>query len=287
MGFSKSGPYSAEEPPPEREFPDLLSNQTVSEERPVVRPPSHIPYTQPGQPLPRRYHRRPPAWPSIVLLGGVALIVGSLLGGWWTLSVQEPNNGGTVVFTFQLGSQYSASCSGGSDCAKVPTGSLSYDDHNLGGVGNLYEGALALTLGALVAGIGAAVLGLGSTLGYWSSRRHFLLTTLLILVTFGLLLGGTLSIAALQPSALAQQNGGIASDGSPSPASTFWGSCSGNGLASGICSTASGTITANWGADLGWYLALIASFVVLFGLILHLFSRPVRGAAMGTPTRAK
>ncbi len=280
MGFSKSGPYSAEEPPQERELPDLLSNQTIGEERPLARPPPYIPHTPAGQPLPRRFRRRPPAWPSLFLLVGVALVVGSLVSGWWMLSVQEPNSGGTVVYSFQLGAQYSASCTGGSDCGQVPTGNLAYDAHNLAAVGNLYEGALALTLGALVAGIGAAVLGLGSTLGYWSRRSLFLLTTLLIVVTFGLLLGATVSIAALQPAAIAQQNGGIASAGSPSPASSFWGSCSGNGLASGICSTASGSITASWGAASGWYLALVAAFVVLVALVLHLYLRPVRGAAI-------
>jgi hypothetical protein len=280
MGFSKSDAYAAEEPPPERQFPDLLSNQTISPDRDFERPPEAVPRVVPGRAPPRRYRRRPQAWPSVILLIGVALVIGSLLAGWWAYTVQEPNNGGTIQFQFLLGSQYSVTCSGGSDCAREPTGTLSYGSENLGSVGNLYGGALALMLGALVAGIAAAAVGLLGALGYWVSRRQSLVAVLLTLVTFGLALGATVSVAALQPAALQQGGGGIAPGGSPSPASSFWGSCSASGLNNGACSSGTGTITAQWGASAGWYLALFACVALLVALVLHLVSRPVRGQAV-------
>jgi len=280
MGFSKSGPYGAEEPPPERQLPDLLTNQTVSPDHSFERPPAYVPPPPPVRTPPRRFRRRPSSLPALVLVLGLALVIGSCLGGWWTMTVSEPNQEGTLGITFLLGSQYGVTCSGGSACSEEPTGSLSYSDHSLGPVGDLYAGALTLMVAALVAAVLTAMVALAGALGYWTTRMQFLLALLLGLLTIGLLLGATLSVAGLQPSALGQAGGGFAPNSAPSPATSFWGSCSGGGSSQGACSSSGGTVTASWGPGVGWYLGVLGALVFVFGLILHLRARPVRGSAV-------
>jgi hypothetical protein len=285
MGFSKTDPYGPEEPPPERNFPDLLTNQTVAYDRPPAdRPPGYVPRAVPPAAPPQRFHRRPPAWPSLLLLIAIALIVGSLLVGWWSCTVQYPNRAGTFSYTFYLGSQLTSTCTQGTDCSGAQTGTIGYSSFNLGAVGDLYGGALALMLGALLAGIAATCLALAGSLGYWVNRRQTLLTTLLALLTFGLVLGATLWVAALQPGALSQDSGGITAGGAPSPATEFWGSCSGAGVSAGACTSSTGTVNAAWGAAAGWYLALAATIVLLLALVLHIWARPVRGSRVGRRT---
>jgi hypothetical protein len=277
MGFSKTDAYSAEAPPPEREFPDLLTVQTRARESNSEIPPTQAPPPA-SRPRPQRYGRRPSALPTILLLIGLALLIGSLLGAWWTFTIQAPNDEGTVTYSFQLGAQYTATCSGGTDCSSVDTGALAYASHGLGAVGELYEGILGVELAALLLTVLACLAGLAGALGYWRGRVPMLLGTALALAALLLVLSAVISVAVLQPSALAQSGGGIAGSGSPSPGSSFWGSCSGGGASHGACSTGpgGGTITADWGASAGWFLALLSSGFLALGLWWQSRGRMVR-----------
>ncbi|HTT14610.1 MAG TPA: hypothetical protein VMG14_06610 [Thermoplasmata archaeon] len=280
MGFSKTDAYAPEQPPPERTFPDLISNQTLPRDTGSLVPPAMTARPAPPRAPPPRFHRRPSMWPSIFLLGAIACVVGALLAGWWGMSVQEPNGEGTLTYTFSLGSNLLVGCSGGSACASTPTGSVAYSSHGLSPVGGLYEGALVLVLLALAAAVGAAVVGLAGVLEYWTARGQHLATVLLAFVALVFVLAAILSVAGLQPGAFGQGGGGIASGGTPSPAESFWGGCSGGGLNNGACSTPSGSITASWGAGAGWYLALVAAVLLFLGLLFHLRLRPARGSAL-------
>ena len=279
MGFSKKDAYAAEEPPPEppeRQFPDLLVNQTRPREAGPTIPPTYVP---PPRTPPRRYARRPSTWPSIFLLLAVALLVGSLLPSWWTFSIQEPNGEASLTYNFLLGGQYTATCTSGTECASSATGTLAYSSHGLGAIGSLYGGLGAVVIAALALAAVACAAALAGTLGYWRGRRPLLLGTVFGILALLLILSAVISIVALQPSAFSQSAGGLASTAAPSPATSFWGACSGGGAGNGACSTSpgSGSITASWGAGVGWYLGLLAAVLLAVGLWLHTHMRLVRG----------
>jgi hypothetical protein len=280
MGFSKNDAYSPEEPPPERQLPDLLVNQTRPREEAAGLPPTLPPPTAPASAAPpKRYVRRPSAWPSVVLLLGTALIVGSLLASWWTFTIQEPNGQATITYNFFLGSQYSATCTAGTKCSSVATGMLSYSGHGLGPIGNLYAGAGATEIAGLVFAVLASLMALAGALGYWAGRKPMLLGTVFGVIALLLVLAAVLSLVALQTSAFLQSGGGIVASTAPSPATSFWGACSGGGGPDGACTTGpgGGSITASWGAGTGWYLALMGAVLLGFGVWLHSHMRLVRG----------
>ncbi len=276
MGFSKSDAYAPEEPPPERQLPDLLVNQTRPRENGGEIPPSYVP---PPRAPTLRYQRRSSTWPSVVLLLGTALVVGSMLASWWGFTIQEPNNEASITYNFFLGSDYSVACTAGTECSSVASGILSYSGHGLGSIGTLYQAAQIVEIVGLAFAILACLVALAGALGYWKGRRPLILGTVFGVVALLLVLAPVAALVALQPSAFGQSGGGIAASAPPSPATSFWGACSGGGAADGACTTGpgDGSITAAWGAGAGWYLALMGGILLAFGTWLHSTMRLVRG----------
>jgi hypothetical protein len=213
----------------------------------------------------------------LLILGAVILFVAAF-SEWWTLT--ETASGGPVRSeSFLPGSQYLISCSG-TNCANA-VGSFSYASGNLGAVGGLYEAAQALLIVAGVLALLAAALALLGVLGRGYGRRRYLVACFSGLLAVGLSLGAFAAVTGFQTSALAQDAGGIPSV-SPSPVSSFWGSCSASsGGSNGICqSTLSGaTVSATWGPAAGWVLGVVGAVLLLIGFLLLVRTRPTRGAA--------
>jgi len=237
-------------------------------------PPPTVPPPARGSYVARR-RRRLLLAAGISILGATLLLL-SAFTGWWSLSYSE-GNGPTITTTFVPGSEYSVSCSV-TGCAGVRSGTSSYGAGDFGAVGTLYGAAQLLLIAAAVLGLLVGVLGLIGLGGRGFPRPVFLFAGFAALLAVVLALGAVVGVTAFQPSALSQDGGGIPAT-APSPLSSFWGSCSTNGLANdGICqSEGSGVlVSASWGPGLGWAFAWIGAIVLLFGFVTLLRTGPIR-----------
>jgi|GEM_PF-5496075 len=190
----------------------------------------------------------------VILLVVVAFVIvlASLTTSWWGYSVSS--GGTTQSVQFLPGSNYNIACTG--HCS-VASASNAYSAIP-GSLNTIYEGVLGLLIAsAAMIGLAALFLGFGA-LGrrptpiqpFWT-RLFLLLSPLLLFVAVVWTAGG-------QPSAFPSGGspfGGTGSSGE-SPANSFWGS--------------SATDSAQWGAGIGWYLAVVGVVILLVVVIVTL-----------------
>ncbi len=186
---------------------------------------------------------------TLLLIGSIVLVV-SMAVSWWGFS--STGAGASETIQFYPGSTYwTASSAAGTVSALYTTGGLVH-------VGQLYEAILGLGVTAAIAGFVATALGYLGVLAGPRGRAAARYTFLFALVGF-------VAAIVLPPLAAGAQPGALTTDGTAtgggggcpsgsSPCSSFWGSLSANGVHVG------------WGADVGWYLAVVA--IVLFFLAL-------------------
>jgi len=136
-----------------------------------------------------------------------------------------------------------------------------YAGNNLVHVGQLYEAVLGIGLFAALTGFLGMLLSYLGAFGRLQSRAFQKITLLLTFITFGGAVLLPVLVAVGQPGAF---NADLAAGGgscgpSPNPCSSFWASSSAGGVA------------VSWGADVGWYLSVVAA-VFLAVALLQLFT---------------
>jgi hypothetical protein len=143
----------------------------------------------------------------------------------------------------------------------------------LGRTGELYTSVLALTLVGAAAGIAALVVptvGRGPEARPRSRRLPVALIAVALLSTaVAASLPPLLQPSAMRADTVAEFSGASAWTASPSPETSFWGSCT-RGVDSGLCASGG---SAQWGPGLGWVL-LLAATLLLLGLLLRASRRP-------------
>ncbi len=209
----------------------------------------------------------------------VALLIGSLVAGWYFVSSTATNGTGQTtasgVEIFYPLNQYSLTltCTRSSVCLGSSSFTGTYSQGNIGGLAPLY-GAVALLVGIGI------LLGLGSTLLLLSRRgrnsrwvRGFALLAILIVLL------APLTLAAAQPSVLASQGSGAGqtNGGGASPGNSFAGSCSDSGCADALVSGS--TVNSSWGPGVGFYLCLVSALAFLLGCLV------LGGPRLRSPTR--
>ena len=189
---------------------------------------------------------------STLLLIATLLLATSMGVSWWGASVS--GGGHATVLGFDPGSAFTVQ-SGSNSSAQQ-----SYISVGLVHVGQLYEAVLGIGLLATVAGLVSVVLSYLGAFAVFKSRRilPFTLVITLISLASAAILPGLVALG--QPGAFNADNtsgfGRSACGPSPSPCTGFWGSVSAGGS------------TVSWGADVGWYLAIVAAVLLLVGLLL-------------------
>ena len=195
---------------------------------------------------------------SLSIAASVVLIV-TLFVGWYVVSASGSNSGTTFngVETFDLGQTVSVSisCSGFYCPSSTPSNTTTYSAAGLNNTGHLYAlMQIVVLIGAIFGIIGGLVLLLTGQNKYRSWATY------LILVAVILAIFAPVGLAVLQPTTLSHDNYSRGNGTQASPATSFFGSCSGTS-----CSNGGGQVNemGNWGPGLGWYLAIFA-----FGLFL-------------------
>lgn len=226
------------------------------------------PYAQPAPmrpPRPHGYKHQKRLIASILLLVGAVLLIVSVSTPFW--SYTETGGGITVTQQFFPGSEWKETCSG-SGC---PTGTVTCTYSSSGGgcpaltnTGNLYGGVYGLIVGAIVLGFIAGILSLMGALAISFGRIQMLLVWLLVLVAFALAIAGPMWALGGQPGALTSDYSGSACTGT-SPCNSFFGSSCPSGSPSGT--------SCNWGAGIGWYMAIAGFALLLVGFFFLFITR--------------
>lgn len=202
---------------------------------------------------------------SFFLIFGFILLAIALGVAWWSWSLSV--GGSSLTYSFLPGSSLSATCSG-SICSSgvYATGTVTYAAAALGNVGTIYTGAEGLIAGGMVLGLIAAVFALLGGYGLNFGRSQLTLTVLLALIAFILTVAAVAWVTAGQPGAIPSDMGRYYSClTGPNPSSSFWGSCS---------SSYEGTpYSISWGADAGWYCAVVGMVLLLVGTVLLIVTR--------------
>ncbi|MCI4346714.1 MAG: hypothetical protein L3K07_08205 [Thermoplasmata archaeon] len=195
-----------------------------------------------------RHPKRAVVAGALILAVGLLLLV-SILLPWYEIGLTGSQSGGVtlspdgqVTVTFQSS-----------------TASTSFSTAHLNATGQLYTGVAALLVLGGIFGLLGGSLGIAS--GWRPNYRRGATVLGILGLVFAILAPVVLLIA--QPAAI-NSDGlyGRNSGGISTPASTFFGSASGNG----------GTET--WGPSVGWYLGFVAGALSLVGTILLLRNRP-------------
>ncbi|MGC2035954.1 MAG: hypothetical protein WA761_11020 [Thermoplasmata archaeon] len=182
------------------------------------------------------------------------LLLASVFLGWYVTTFSGSNDGVSVSesATFVPGQTvtYSFSCSGSVACPA--SNQTTYSNLGLNQTGKLYlTTQILLILGFILGFIGAIVLFVARA-GFRARRSIGM-----ALVVLGLIvaIATPMMLLALQPNALHTDSFTTGANSTSSPATSFFGSCSGStcGL-SGNAFNASET----WGPGIGWYLAIVA-----------------------------
>ena len=187
---------------------------------------------------------------ALLLFGAGVLFAISVALSWWTLS--ESGGGGGSI-SFLPGSSLRLT-SGGS------SGTQTYASTQLGPVGGLYEAILALAVVlaclAIISGLLALLASLGrqGNPGRYATFRN-LFVVVLIIGLFLLILVPAAQGALVRQSSLGPTLCGL-TDSSNNPCNSFWGSASAGGD------------NYSWGADAGWYIALVATIFLVGALFL-------------------
>jgi len=202
---------------------------------------------------------------AIALVAGICSGI-SAFSAWWTLSASGTYSG---TINFLPGDSLKGAFSGSSS-------TQTYASNGIGQVGALYEGVLAMTIVvmaiAFIAGIIGVILAVAKSRSQSTSRAFLGLSTVVIVVS----LVAVLLVALAQPSIIAQHPAGSCGGypGVKTPCNSFWGSVSGNGE------------TVTWGADVGWYLEIVALVLGIAAFVVWRLSRPEPIEAPGAPVAA-
>ncbi len=188
---------------------------------------------------------------STLLLFAAILLAASMALSWWGASAS--GGGHATVLGFLPGADY-----------RAQTGSnLSYPSYVSAGlvhVGQLYEAVLAVGVVATVAGFVAMLLSYLGALNAFKTRRFQPITFLFGFIAFVGAAALPAAVAGGQPGAFNADStsgfGGAGCGASPNPCTSFWNSIS------------TGGVTVSWGADVGWYLSVIAAVLLLVGLLI-------------------
>ena len=202
---------------------------------------------------------------GLVLIVGVALLLGSLWVGWYSVTARaSATQEGTSVVVNGTGVYYplnqywlQLTCEGSPSCPSNLTQTSSYPQGTFDSVGTLYDIVAALVIGALVLGGSAGIIAAVSR----RAGSKLVLGLALTAVILALLAPGVLMLA--QPSVLSSQGPSGTGAG---PSKTFFGSCSGGGCGATLVSGTS--LNASWGPSLGWYLSLAGGAVLVVGFFL-------------------
>jgi hypothetical protein len=203
---------------------------------------------------------------ALAIVAAVLLLVSVFLG-WYVTTFSGSNDGVSVSesATFVPGQTvtYSFSCSGSFACPA--SNQTTYSNLGLNQTGKLYlTTEILLILGFIVGIIGAIVLFVARA--GLRARRSIGMA----LVVLGLIvaIATPTMLLALQPNALHTDSFTNGANSTSSPATSFFGSCSGS-----ACGLSGNTFNASetWGPGIGWYLAIVA--FVLFVVALASASR--------------
>ena len=215
----------------------------------------------------------------MTLLTVVFLLLGiSLVLPWWTeTQVGAGGDRSTQVYAPLTGVTGTCSPACNTFGFGPPLGPIqgtkSFSSLGLNRTATLYFAGVGLVLVGLV-GSALALLTLplkpSSTPRPGRGRLHFLSLSFALLATSA----ASAALAAFQPLAFRADSSAAfgpndAWTASPSPETSFWGSCA-SGPTNGIC--ASGW-SVSWGPDVGWYLITLAA-IILVAIVLLRLRRP-------------
>jgi hypothetical protein len=199
--------------------------------------------------------RRPPSRRRLIaaiLLVLAVVFAGVSLGlSWWTISSSD--DGSTSSVYFLPGSNVGVSAPG-------TTGSVSYTSVGLNNTGVLFDALSFLVIGIVLLSAVGAILAFLTTIHpnprkSWSSGTETLSILGVVLALLSVVL-----VPLATPYEFAKDNlGNVCSDassaGTESPCTSFWGSVM----------TSRGTET--WGGDVGWYLMIVATVLLVVALV--------------------
>jgi hypothetical protein len=188
---------------------------------------------------------------STLLLIATILLAVSMGVSWWGASISGGGRGS--VIGFEPGASYTVQ--GGFN----GTTQFAYISAGLVHVGQLYEAVLGIGIVAAVAGLISALLSYLGAFSMFRSRKVLPFSMVITLISLACAAALPSIVALGQPGAFKADNtagfGSSSCGASPNPCSDFWGS-----------TTAGGT-TLSWGADVGWYLAIAATVLLLIALL--------------------
>jgi hypothetical protein len=207
---------------------------------------------------------------SLVLIAAILLTV-SMTVPWWGFVISA--GGATASVNFLPGSSYSGS---GTYHGLTYSSSATYASANLSSVGVLYEAVLGLGLTSAIAAFAGMALGYVSAIGTVRLRRPVGIAAHLTDTSFVFALALPFLVVFIQPWAYNSDSSGAGAScgGGSNPCNSFWGSIS------------SGGVTGTWGAGAGWYIALIATILLLVAAVLFWRSEPklyTRDEILGVP----
>jgi len=225
-------------------------------------------------PAPSKRRGRPRG-PTILLIVVVLLLGASLVLPWWSETELAPGpDGGQSTQNYAPFSGVTGSCSPACPAYESgpPVGPIqgtkSFASIGLNRTATLYYSGAGLVLAGL-AGSALAAVTLPARAGLPSgrTRTHRVCLVLALLATAA----ASAILASLQPLAFrADVTAAFAPNASwtasPSPETSFWGSCA-PGPTNGIC--ASGWSVA-WGPGLGWYMITLAAVVLMVVILLRM-----------------
>jgi hypothetical protein len=189
-------------------------------------------------------------WASTLMLVAALLLAVSLGVSWWGASAS--GGGHATVLGFLPGASYQLE-------AGANSSTQSYVAAGLVHVGQLYEAILAVGVLAVLVGLATSLLSYLGALGVFRTRRMLPFTLLFGFVSLVLTAALPAMAAAGQPGAFSADStdgfGGSGCGNSPNPCTSFWGSLKAGG------------ITVSWGADVGWYLAIVAAVLLVLALL--------------------
>jgi hypothetical protein len=249
-----------------------MSLPSPAPQPPVYAVPEPITYPTPTS-LRSPSRRRTTA--GILLIVAVVLAGVSLGTSWWTISVNDGPDSGSIYFL--PGNSVSSTENGVSS-------SQTYTSTDLNETGTLFQSVFYAVLGVLVLSALGAVFALVTAFHRRARAGWGTAVVISVVVALALALVSVALVPAVEPSLFSKDNpsnicGEFQGTGDNSPCTTYWGSIT----------TSHGTIT--WGADLGWYTLIAALVFVVAALALWFaarkepWTREIEYAqAPGTPT---
>jgi len=196
---------------------------------------------------------------AIILVGAILLIV-ALFTPWYAVKTSAETGGSTTVYSYlgmpSMNGTIQFSCSPAAGCPS----STSYPSGT--NVGNVVETAFFLLIAGITLGVLATILVFAAR---DNARRSGFGLALGVLALFLAIITPGFFAVALPPAF--SNDGGSSGTNTSGPWSSFMGSSR-----TPCCNPLNGWLTYDWGPAIGWYLSIVASAILLIGVII-LFSR--------------